>query len=151
MFDVLADAYTRCWQRDTLPAAPALQSALLTQGWSPPSVARALRWLQRLHQRSHAARASQAGSGATRVLVAPERRRLGPEGWQLVHSLSAHGAIDPTTREQVLEAVMDTPAQALRLEDVRLIVCWVLWSQGCAEQALASQALRPACHLGLMH
>lgn len=147
MFDVLATLFDGYWAEADLPDAAALTPLLRALGHEPAAIEQALDWLRRLRQRAACARRAQAWcAAAPRVLAAPERRRLGTHGWRVLHRLRSCGALDASTHERVLEAVMDTPNRELLEGAPALIVCWVLWSQGHATQALHHDELR--AHLG---
>lgn len=148
MFDVLATLFDGYWAEADLPTAATLQRMLRALGHDSSAIDQALGWLQRVRQRGACAqRAGVWCAGAPRLLAAPERRRLGSQGWRVLHRLRSCGAIDASTQERVLEAVMDTPNRELTDGAPGLIVCWVLWSQGSAHQALRHAELRP--HLGV--
>lgn len=162
MFEVLAFVYENYWAADRCPEMPALQRTLKAVGFADHEVISALLWLEELKYATREVasvaaasttlppeglpsatqqRVCRSSEGVTRLFSEEERDRLGVQGWGLLVFLTDAGALDGSQLELVLERVLATPGNALRLEDLKLVVLMVYWSLGEEPDALVLDEL----------
>ncbi len=142
MFEVLAFVYENYWQGADCPEPPQLVRKLSAVGFEDDEVEEALVWLTALnlatsesHPRIQAVPAPAPGS--LRVFSLEEQNHLGAAGLAYIACLERAGYLSPLQREIVLErACAFRHGPGLELDDLRLIVRMVYWSQGIEPDAL---------------
>lgn len=157
MFEVLVFVYEHYWQGDDCPEPPQLMRKLCAVGFEDDDVQEALIWLTALnlattesHPQTQAVPASAPGS--LRVCSVDEQNHLGADGLAYIACLERAGYLSPLQREIVLErASAAGHGSALALDDLRIIVLMVYWSQGIEPDALLLDELCDVRGTRLVH
>lgn len=157
MFEVLVFVYQLYWQGDDCPEPPQLMRKLCAVGFEDDDVQEALTWLTALNLATSESRPqmqSVPGSapGSLRVYSVEEQNHLGADGLAYIACLERAGYLSPLQREVVLErASAFRHGPALELDDLRIIVLMVYWSQGIEPDALLLDELCDVRGTRLVH
>jgi Smg protein len=135
MFDVLVYLYENYWRPDACPDPRQLRRKLSAVGFEPEEIQDALRWLDGLTGAAQGCTAEQTPLGL-RVYTAAEQELLGEASIGFIRFLESAGVLPPALREMVLDRAMAAGAGRLDLEDLKVIVLMVFWSQGEEPDAL---------------
>jgi Smg protein len=112
---------------DLDPDREALEGSLRAAGFAPGSIGRALDWLDALASDSDA---TEVGLGrGVRHYTQSECARLDRECRGFLLSLEQSGALNPATREIVIDRVMALDDQQVDLGDLKWIVLMVISNQ----------------------
>ncbi|RJX33047.1 MAG: DUF494 domain-containing protein [Oxalobacter sp.] len=134
MLDVLAYLYETYYGPETFPEPATLTRTLSDVGFKETEIADALVWLNHLAETTEtfAERHPERGSfsRAQRIYAPQETALLGHEAIGFIHSLEAAGILDPVLREIVIERSLASGISPMPIEQLRLIVLFILWSQG---------------------
>jgi Smg protein len=135
MFDVLVYVYENYWRPDACPAHDQLARKLSSVGFESDEIQEALSWLDEL-TRSALSQFDAQDPLSMRVYTPSEHEHLGEESIGFISFLESAGLLPPPLREMVIDranAISNTP---LELEDLKIIVLMVFWSQGQEPDAL---------------
>ena len=80
---------------------------------------------------------TKAVSTATRIYTAEEYRKIDTTGQGFLMFLEQINVLDATTREMVIDRVMDLDAASISLEDLKWVVLMVLFNVPGKETAYA--------------
>lgn len=160
MFEVLVFVYENYWRGDACPQAEHLERKLSAVGFDAQEIHEALTWLNGL---SLATRSTQLAPrsdevatpdpsvslvavidqspGSMRVYSVAEQNRLGSECLGFISFLESSGVLPAPMREIVVDRAMACGAEALCLEDLKIIVLMVYWSFGEEPDALVLDEL----------
>ena len=155
MFEVLAFVYDSYWSGPHCPALPTLHRELNALDFDTDEVLDALVWLEDLQSAAHSLRPTLPAASAPRaevpvqpaqpttmrVLTEAEQARIGCAGWGLLAQLVQLGSLGSNQLEVVLERAMAATGSGLALEDLKLIVLMVFWSQDTLPDTGLSDAL----------
>jgi Smg protein len=130
MFDVLVYVYEN-YLPEACPEAGALARKLSAVGFDPEAISDALQWLAGLEQANEDTgfRCLPAGT-AQRCYDEEETERLSAECRGFLAFLEQAQAVDPVTRELIVEramAVEDPDGAAISLGKFKVIVLLVMW------------------------
>ena len=117
-----------------------LTKELSKAGFHDADIFRALKWLDRLsalQENQTKPYLSNATSNATRILTAEEYRKIDTEGQGFLMFLEQINVLDATTREMVIDRVMDLDGNSISLEDLKWVVLMVLFNVPGRENAYA--------------
>ena len=160
MFEVLVFVYENYWRGDACPRAEHLERKLSAVGFEAQEIHEALAWLSGL---SLATRDTQLAPAAPepgpsvvgaspsvalhqspnsmRVYSVAEQYRLGSECLGFISFLESSGVLPAHMREIVVDRALASSADALSLEDLKIIVLMVYWSFGEEPDALVLDEL----------
>jgi Smg protein len=137
MFDVLVYLYENYWRPDACPEPRQLRRKLSAVGFEKDEIQDALRWLDGLtHTAGAEPAAAEPGAGSSRVYTEAEQDLLGEASIGFVSFLESAGVLTPALREIVIDRAMAAGVGRLALEDLKVIVLMVFWSQGEEPDAL---------------
>lgn len=142
MFEVLAFVYENYWQGTDCPEPPQLMRKLCAAGFEDEDVQEALIWLTALRlttseSRPQAQAVPAPTPGSPRVYSVEEQNQLGADCLAYIACLESASYLSPLQREIVLErASAFRHGPALELDDLRIIVLMVYWSQGIEPEPL---------------
>jgi Smg protein len=134
MLEVLAYLYETYYRPELFPEMATLSKTLAEVGFKETEIEDALNWLDHLAETTetfaerHPERDSF--SSALRVYAPLEQAILGPEAIGFILSLETAGILDPVQREIVIERALDSGISPVPVEKLRLVVLFILWSQG---------------------
>ncbi len=157
MFEVLVYVYENYWPGDDCPVSPQLMRKLSAVGFEDDDVQEALTWLTALNLATGECRLEpQAGiesaADSLRVYSVKEQNQLGAECLAYLACLERAGYLSALQREIVLErASAARHGPTLALDDLRIIVRMVYWSQGIEPDALLRDELCDARGSRLAH
>lgn len=117
-----------------------LTKELSKAGFHDEDIFRALKWLDRLsalQENQTKPYLSKATSNATRILTVEEYRKIDTEGQGFLMFLEQINVLDATTREMVIDRVMDLDGNSISLEDLKWVVLMVLFNVPGRENAYA--------------
>ncbi len=117
-----------------------LTKELSKAGFHDADIFRALKWLDRLsalQENQTKPYLSKATSNATRILTVEEYRKIDTEGQGFLMFLEQINVLDATTREMVIDRVMDLDGNSISLEDLKWVVLMVLFNVPGRENAYA--------------
>lgn len=145
MFDILAYLYENCRRADVSHDPERVARKLSAAGFEDADISIALRWLAgvvRAPQRSLAPLPER--SHAHRAFAPKELAKLDVESRGFILYLENSGILTPQMREHVIERALATADDALALEQLKLIVLMVLWSQQAPASQLVAEELLAA-------
>lgn len=129
MFDILVYVFEN-YLPEACPEPGALARKLSAAGFEQDEIAHALRWLEELEAVDDAGFRTPPRPDAHRLFGEDEAARLAPECRGFLSFLEQAGAIDPLTREMILERAMAVdPSQdsTISLGKFKVIVLMVMW------------------------
>ena len=134
MLEILVYLYETYYRPETFPEKAALSKTLSDIGFKETEIADALVWLNHLAETSErfAERHPERGSfsRAQRIYAPEEVSSLGHKAVGFIQSLETAGILDPVLREIVIERSLAADISPMPIEQLRLIVLFILWSQG---------------------
>jgi Smg protein len=125
MFDILVYVFEN-YLPDACPEPEALAKRLSAAGFEDDAISDALYWLAGL-ERVHEDGALQRLPRAIRLYVEQELSKLPTECRGFLTTLEQEGAIDPGTREMIIERAMAVDGPVVRLGKFKVIVLMVMW------------------------
>ena len=149
MFDVLVYLYENYWRPDACPEQAQLRRKLSAVGFESDEIQEALAWLDGLKAAGES-RAGVQSAHALRVYTNSEQERLGEDLIGFVSFLESAGVLPPPMREMVIDRATAVGA-ALDLEELKIIVLMVFWSQGEEPDALILDELLVDAEDRLIH
>ena len=135
MFNVLVYLYETYWRPEACPDHQQLSRKLAAVGFEREEIQEALIWLDGLTSSSPPPVAPQ-GSHSLRVYTPHEHEVLGEASIEFIRFLESAEVLTPALRERVLDRAMATGQTPIALEDLKVIVLMVFWSQGEEPDAL---------------
>jgi Smg protein len=135
MFDVLIYVYETYYRPDACPDRAALVQKLSAVGFEEDEITQALSWLAQLTQPKTASPDQypvQQPEFATsmRIYHEQEWQILGTEVIGFIKFLELTSVLDANQREIVIERALAIGDGAISLDEIKIIVLLVLWSQG---------------------
>lgn len=129
MFDILVYVFEN-YLPEACPEPGALARKLSAVGFEQDAIAQALRWLKGLEDVDETGFRFQPRPDAHRFFGQDEIARLSPECRGFLSFLEQAGAIDPLTREMILERAMAVDPSGdsiISLGKFKVIVLMVMW------------------------
>jgi Smg protein len=129
MFDILVYVFEN-YLPEACPEPDALARKLSAVGFEQDAIVQALRWLEGLEEADEARFQVLPQPGTHRLFDEDEMDRISPECRGFLAFLELAGAIDPLTREMILERAMAVdPAgvTTISLGKFKVIVLMVMW------------------------
>jgi Smg protein len=145
MFDILVFVFENCRQADVSHDPERIARRLSAAGFDDSEISAALSWLAgvvRAPQRSLAP-LPESGS-AFRAFAPKELAKLDAECRGFLLFLERSGILSPASREHVIERALATAGDTLSLDQIKLIVLMVLWSQQAPASQLVAEELLSA-------
>jgi Smg protein len=145
MFDILVFVFENCRQADVSHDPERVARKLSAAGFDDTEISAALSWLAgvvRAPQRSLAP-LPESGS-AFRAFAPKELAKLDAECRGFLLFLERSGILSPASREHVIERALATAGDTLSLDQIKLIVLMVLWSQQAPASQLVAEELLSA-------
>lgn len=145
MFDILVYVFENCRQADVSHDPERIARKLSAAGFDDMEISAALSWLAgvvRAPQRSLAP--LPESSTAFRAFAPKELARLDAECRGFLLFLERSGILSPASREHVIERALATAGDTLSLDQLKLIVVMVLWSQQAPASQLVAEELLSA-------
>ena len=145
MFDILVYLFENCRQADVSHDPERVARKLSAGGFDDSDISTALHWLAgvvRAPQRSLAPLPDRGH--AFRAFAPKELAKLDVECRGFIIYLEQSGILTPQMREHVIERALATSDDALVLEQLKLIVLMVLWSQHAPSSQLVAEELLSA-------
>jgi len=145
MFDILVFVFENCRQVDVSHDPERVARKLSAAGFDDMEISAALSWLAgvvRAPQRSLAP--LPESSTAFRAFAPKELAKLDVECRGFLMFLERSGILSPASREHVIERALATAGETLSLDQIKLIVVMVLWSQQAPASQLVAEELLSA-------
>lgn len=145
MFDILFYVFENCRQADVSHDPERVARKLSAAGFDDMEISAALAWLAgvvRAPQRSLAP--LPESNNAFRAFAPKELGKLDADCRGFVLFLERSGILSPASREHVIERALATAGDTLSLEQLKLIVVMVLWSQQAPASQLVAEELLSA-------
>ena len=145
MFDILFYVFENCRQADVSHDPERVARKLSAAGFDDMEISAALAWLAgvvRAPQRSLAP--LPESDNAFRAFAPKELAKLDADCRGFVLFLERSGILSPASREHVIERALATAGDTLSLEQLKLIVVMVLWSQQAPASQLVAEELLSA-------
>jgi Smg protein len=145
MFDILVFVFENCRQADVSHDPERVARRLSAAGFDDTEISAALSWLAgvvRAPQRSLAP--LPESSTAFRAFAPKELAKLDADCRGFLLFLERSGILSPASREHVIERALATAGDTLSLDQIKLIVLMVLWSQQAPASQLVAEELRSA-------
>lgn len=145
MFDILVFVFENCRQADVSHDPERVARKLSAAGFDDMEISAALSWLAgvvRTPQRSLAP--LPESSTAFRAYAPKELAKLDADCRGFLLFLERSGILSPASREHVIERALATAGDALSLDQIKLIVLMVLWSQQAPASLLVAEELLSA-------
>ncbi|GGW65744.1 DUF494 family protein [Alishewanella tabrizica] len=142
MFDILVYLFENYLhnEADVYVNHADLTKELSKAGFHDDDIFRALKWLDRLsalQENQTKPYLSKVSNNAIRILTAEEYRKIDTEGQGFLMFLEQINVLDATTREMVIDRVMDLDSHSISLEDLKWVVLMVLFNVPGRENAYA--------------
>ncbi|HEY4637636.1 MAG TPA: DUF494 domain-containing protein [Burkholderiales bacterium] len=145
MFDILVYVFENCRQADVSHDPERVARKLSAAGFDDTEISAALSWLAgvvRTPQRSLAP--LPESSTAFRAFAPKELAKLDADCRGFLLFLERSGILSPASREHVIERALATAGETLSLDQIKLIVVMVLWSQQAPASQLVAEELLAA-------
>ena len=145
MFDILVFVFENCRQADVSHDPERVARKLSAAGFDDMEISAALSWLAgvvRAPQRSLAP--LPESSTAFRAYAPKELAKLDADCRGFLLFLERSGILSPASREHVIERALATAGETLSLDQIKLIVVMVLWSQQAPASQLVAEELLSA-------
>ncbi len=145
MFDILFYVFENCRQADVSHDPERVARKLSAAGFDDMEISAALSWLAgvvRTPQRSLAP--LPESDNAFRAFAPKELAKLDADCRGFVLFLERSGILSPASREHVIERALATAGDTLSLDQLKLIVVMVLWSQQAPASQLVAEELLSA-------
>ncbi|MEX0637698.1 MAG: DUF494 domain-containing protein [Burkholderiales bacterium] len=145
MFDILVFVFENCRQADVSHDPERVARKLSAAGFDDMEISAALSWLAgvvRTPQRSLAP--LPESSTAFRAFAPKELAKLDADCRGFLLFLERSGILSPASREHVIERALATAGETLSLDQIKLIVVMVLWSQQAPASQLVAEELLAA-------
>ena len=145
MFDILVYVFENCRQADVSHDPERVARKLAAAGFDDTEISAALSWLAgvvRTPQRSLAP--LPESSTAFRAFAPKELAKLDADCRGFLLFLERSGILSPASREHVIERALATAGETLSLDQIKLIVVMVLWSQQAPASQLVAEELLAA-------
>lgn len=145
MFDILFYVFENCRQADVSHDPERVARKLSAAGFDDMEISAALSWLAgvvRAPQRSLAP--LPESDNAFRAFAPKELAKLDADCRGFVLFLERSGILSPASREHVIERALATAGDTLSLDQLKLIVVMVLWSQQAPASQLVAEELLSA-------
>jgi Smg protein len=145
MFDILVFVFENCRQADVSHDPERVARKLSAAGFDDTEISAALSWLAgvvRTPQRSLAP--LPESSTAFRAFAPKELAKLDADCRGFLLFLERSGILSPASREHVIERALATAGETLSLDQIKLIVVMVLWSQQAPASQLVAEELLAA-------
>jgi len=142
MYDVLVYLYENYYRPDACPDANTLARKLSAAGFEGDEIHEALSWLSGLADVTQTTiPVAVAARGSFRIYAEMEMERLGSECIGFISFLESAGVLGSLMREIVIERALATDETPVPLEQLKIIVLMVLWSQGAEPDSLILEEL----------
>ena len=145
MFDILVYVFENCRQADVSHDPERVARKLSAAGFDDTEISAALSWLAgvvRTPQRSLAP--LPESSTAFRAFAPKELAKLDADCRGFLLFMERSGILSPASREHVIERALATAGETLSLNQIKLIVVMVLWSQQAPASQLVAEELLSA-------
>jgi len=145
MFDILVFVFENCRQADVSHDPERVARRLSAAGFDDSEISAALSWLAgvvRTPQRSLAP--LPESDTAFRAFAPKELAKLDADCRGFLLFLERSGILSPASREHVIERALATAGETLSLDQIKLIVVMVLWSQQAPASQLVAEELLAA-------
>ena len=145
MFDILVYVFENCRQADVSHDPERVARKLSAAGFDDTEISAALSWLAgvvRTPQRSLAP--LPESSTAFRAFAPKELAKLDADCRGFLLFLERSGILSPASREHVIERALATAGETLSLNQIKLIIVMVLWSQQAPASQLVAEELLSA-------
>jgi len=145
MFDILVFVFENCRQADVSHAPERVARKLSAAGFDDMEISAALAWLAGVVRAPQRSLAPLPESGtAFRAFAPKELAKLDADCRGFLLFLERSGILSPALREHVIERALATAGDTLSLDQIKLIVLMVLWSQQAPASLLVAEELRSA-------
>jgi Smg protein len=145
MFDILVFVFENCRQVDVSHDPERVARKLSAAGFDDMEISAALSWLAGVVRTPQRSLAPLPESGtAFRAFAPKELVKLDADSRGFLLFLERSGILSPASREHVIERALATAGDALSLDQIKLIVLMVLWSQQAPASQLVAEELLSA-------
>lgn len=145
MFDILVFVFENCRQVDVSHDPERVARKLSAAGFDDMEISAALSWLAGVVRAPQRSLAPLPESGmAFRAFAPKELAKLDAECRGFLLFLERSGILSPASREHVIERALATAGETLSLDQLKLIVVMVLWSQQAPASQLVAEELLSA-------
>jgi len=145
MFDILVFVFENCRQADVSHDPKRVARKLSAAGFDDTEISAALSWLAGVVRTPQRSLAPLPESGtAFRAFAPKELAKLDADCRGFLLFLERSGILSPASREHVIERALATAGETLSLDQIKLIVVMVLWSQQAPASQLVAEELLAA-------
>jgi Smg protein len=145
MFDILVYVFENCRQADVSHDPERVARKLSAAGFDDTEISAALSWLAGVVRTPQRSLAPLPESGtAFRAFAPKELAKLDADCRGFLLFLERSGILSPASREHVIERALATAGETLSLDQIKLIVVMVLWSQQAPASQLVAEELLAA-------
>jgi Smg protein len=145
MFDILVFVFENCRQADVSHDPERVARKLSAAGFDDMEIGAALAWLAGVVRAPQRSLAPLPESGtAFRAFAPKELAKLDADCRGFLLFLERSGILSPASREHVIERALAAAGDTLSLDQIKLIVLMVLWSQQAPASQLVAEELRSA-------
>jgi Smg protein len=145
MFDILVFVFENCRQADVSHDPERVARKLSAAGFDDTEISAALSWLAGVVRTPQRSLAPLPESGtAFRAFAPKELAKLDADCRGFLLFLERSGILSPASREHVIERALATAGETLSLNQIKLIVVMVLWSQQAPASQLVAEELLAA-------
>ena len=145
MFDILVFVFENCRQTDVSHDPERVARRLSAAGFEDSEISAALSWLAGVVRTPQRSLAPLPESGtAFRAFAPKELGKLDADCRGFLLFLERSGILSPASREHVIERALATAGETLSLDQIKLIVVMVLWSQQAPASQLVAEELLAA-------
>jgi len=142
VLDVLMYLFEHCLGQDDVDVESdreSLRQELVDAGFQDAKISKALAWLEGLSgNQDKPGQEGNERASALRLYSRDEMERMDSECRGFLLSLEQVGIVDATTRELIIDRVMELETQGLDLEQLKWVTLMVLFNQPGKESMFAS-------------
>ncbi len=142
MFDILFYVFENCQQAELSQDAEGVAKKLSAAGFDEPDISEALSWLAGVVRSPRVAVAPlPAANAALRAFAPRELAKLDAACRGFLLYLEQSAVLTPDAREVILDRALATGDGPLSLEQLKLIILMVLWSERTPASRLIAEDL----------
>jgi len=152
MIEVLAYLFEQYYRSTGYPDHDTLARKLSRAGFGTADITEALDWLRELAEREETTFTSAFDEGNSfRSYSVSEFTKLTPDARGFLAFLDGARVLTPTLRELIIERAMAVRDAAVDLDQLKIIVLMVLWTQRGNVDALVLEELLPDGNPRVLH
>lgn len=129
MFDILVYLFENDLHPESWTSGDVLAGTLADAGFDDEEISEAIEWLHELREVTTQPAPDAPRAGSMRFYATDEQARLDVRCRGFLSFLETSGALDPATRELVIDRALALDGFSITVRRLKIIVLMVLWQQ----------------------